>query len=305
MSFFLYNKVIILQSLEQQELQTGTLLSDRLNKFAEENQINFTSEVRNIHSLDKWNGVWEYINDIVTIEKSSPIIHIEMHGDKEYVGIDRGKNGVIPYKDLYDEIRKINIASKNNTFVSMAVCHGMYVSLKMESILDPMPFCGILSSEEELLDEELLDNYTIFYTKLLSGKRLEEAVRIMYEDGSNAEKLRIYTSENIFFDMYKDYLSTYDNDDKIKKRAIQAARDNGMSFDSKSEFDDYVLKFKKQILSTEDESYENARKSFFMFDKYPEIENRFDIPKTLKEFKAFAKNNNPTTINKTYITKNT
>ena len=289
MSNFSYNRIIILQSLKQKELQTGTILSERLNQLTKEKEINLTSEVLDVHSIDEWKNAWEYICNITKVGYS-PIIHIEMHGDEGYVGIDKGEKGIIPYKELYDKIRKINIASKNNTFVSMAVCHGMYVSLKMESILEPMPFCGILSSEEELLDEELLDNYTIFYTKLLSGKRLEEAVRIMYEDGSNAEKLRIYTSEYIFCDMYKDYLSTYDNDDKIKNRAIQAARDNGMSFDSKSEFDDYVLKFKKQILSTEDESYENARKIFFMFNKYPEIEERFDIPKTLKGFKELAKN---------------
>lgn len=289
MSNFSYNKIIILQSLKQKELQTGTILSERLNQLTKEKGINLTSEVLDVHSIDEWKNAWEYICRITKVGYS-PIIHIEMHGDEGNVGIDKGEKGIIPYKELYGKIREINIASRNNTFVSMAVCHGMYVSLKMESILEPMPFCGILSSEEELLNEELLDNYTIFYTKLLSGKRLEEAVRIMYEDGSNAEKLRLYTSEYIFFDMYKDYLSTFDTEDKIRERALQAAKENHIEFASELEFDEFAFKFKNRLLATENIEYENARKIFFMFDKYPEIEERFDIPKTLKGFKELAKN---------------
>ena len=44
-------------------------------------------------------------------------------------------------------------------------------------------------------------------------------------------------------------------------------------------------------MKEEDEKhYQLYVSTFFMFDLYPEIEDRFQVPKTLAEFKEMAKN---------------
>lgn len=285
MSTFSYNKIIILQSLPKEEKQTGSCLAERLNTFAKDNGISFTAEVIEIHSLDDWKKAWYYIHDIVTKKGDSPIIHLEMHGCKEGIGIDKGTHGFIPYENLYATIQEVNIFSHNNIFFSMAVCEGMNMILSMNSVFKPMPFFGILASESVLFDDELLDNYTEFYTYLLKENSINEAEKMLYEKGEEAKKLKILTPEQIFANMYANYLSTYDTKEKCRKRAMQAAKECNKTFSSYKDNEVFIRKFINNLFATEDEHYKDTKKKFFMFDIYPEIEKRFDIPKTIDDFR--------------------
>ncbi len=48
-----------------------------------------------------------------------------MHGNETHVGINVGENGLLPLPDLFHKIQTANELTKNNIFVSMAVCKGL------------------------------------------------------------------------------------------------------------------------------------------------------------------------------------
>ena len=52
----------------------------------------------------------------------------------------------------------------------------------------------------------------------------------------------------------------------------------------------FVETVRKLVKEEDEKHYQLYVSTFFMFDLYPEIEDRFQVPKTLAEFKEMAKN---------------
>ena len=61
MSYFLYNKLYILQSLADSDQKTGEELEERINTFARNNGINFQAVLFDLHSKQDWEFAWNGI----------------------------------------------------------------------------------------------------------------------------------------------------------------------------------------------------------------------------------------------------
>jgi len=157
MSQFNFNKLFILQSLKGDNLQTGTELKNRLDAWNNVRGVVFQVEVFEVHSMQEWNIFWNSVYTSIETCGNIPIIHLEMHGNQQELGIDKGANGRIPLPDVFRCVQKANILSHNNVFLSLAVCMGLNV-IRSLSAYGAMPFCGVLGSESTLGNQELLEN---------------------------------------------------------------------------------------------------------------------------------------------------
>ena len=287
MSTFGFNKIFILESLLPNELQTGTELERRINAWAPLQGINCQVVTFPVHSMLEWEAAWNGIYTSITQMGNNPIIHLEMHGNKTHVGIDKGRNGTISLIDVFKKVQKANILSHNNTFLSLAVCEGLNV-IRSLGVYEPMPFCGVMGSEETLGNQELLENYTIFYKAFLKTLNLDAADATMKAAGIDASKYKIVKPELVFMNAYLGYLESYNNDIKIVERAKHLAELGGMNFSSKEVENRWIRDCRCSLLMTENEEYQKAINQFFMFDKYPEIRERFQIKPTIYEFREYA-----------------
>ncbi len=287
MSYFNFNKIFILESLLPNELQTGTELEKRINAWVTLQGINCQVVTFPVHSMQEWESAWNGIYTSITKMGNNPIIHLEMHGNKTHVGIDRGQNGIISLVDVFKKVQKANELSHNNTFLSLAVCKGLNV-IRSLSVYDPMPFCGVMGSEETLDNQELLENYTIFYKSFLKSLNLDAADAAMKAAGIDADKYRLVKPEQVFMDAYLGYLETYNSDEKIIERAKYIAKIGGVVFSCKEEENRWIRDCRCDMLLTENREYQKAVSLFFMFDKYPEIRERFQIKTTIYEFREYA-----------------
>lgn len=287
MSTFSFNKIFILESLPVSELQTGTELEKRINDWAPGQGINCQAVTFQVHSMQEWEFAWNGI--YTSIEKMGiiPIIHLEMHGNTTSIGIDGGRNGIISLKDVFQKAQHANVLSQNNVFLSLAVCMGLNVIRRLK-VYEPMPFCGVLGSLDSLDNNELLDNYTIFYKAFLTTLNLDKAKQIMEESGVDATKYELYKPEQIFMNAYLGYLESYKTDEQIVNKAIDASQGVGIVFDNDEFQERFVRDYRVSLLLTEGQEYKKAVDTFFMFDLYPAINSRFVVPQTIQSFKQLA-----------------
>ena len=287
MSKFYFNKLFIIESLTNNDRKTGEELEARMNTWAAKNNVPVQAVLFKVNTMDEWEAVWNGIYTSIKDCANIPIIHLVLHGNETHIGIKQGKEGLIPLPELFEKIRKANELSRNNIFLSMAVCKGLNV-IRTLSISHHMPFCGILASEKELYNGEALENYTIFYQELFKTLSLDSAEKALRTNGKNQEMYKLSKPEEIFMNAIAGYLETQSKADKIEARAKSLASMGGFNFSSQDDYKEFISTVGQLVKEEDEKFYPRFMKTFFMFDLYPEIAERFDVPKTLKDFKDWA-----------------
>lgn len=283
MSHFLFNKLYILQSLAEKDQKTGKELEKRINAFSSQNNINFQAVAFDLHSMDDWERTWNGIYTSISQLNIIPIIHLVMHGNESKIGIEKGLKGIIDLSELFEKTRKANILSHNNIMLTMAVCKGLNV-IKYITLGKPMPFCSILASQESLCNPVSLENFTIYYQTLLKTGNIDMAFDCLQKQGGEPDKYRQVKSEQLFANVMQMYLENKCNDKAIEERTEEIARMGGIDI-SNPDGKRALVETVKALLPEENaKGYEGYANSFFMFDQYPAIRDRFDIPNTLAEF---------------------
>lgn len=289
MSKFIFNKLFIIQSLVDSDRKTGTELENIINTWATNNNVPIQAVLFNVETKEEWEATWNGIYTSIRDCANIPIIHLVMHGNENYVGIKKGSGGFVPLSELFDKVRKANELSRNNIFLSMAVCKGLNV-IRSLSVSKHMPFCGLLASENPLSNDESLANYALFYKSFFTKLNIDEAKAELLANGIHPELYNLSKPEEIFMNAMCGYLESQSKDDKIEERAMTIANMESIDIRDEQEWKGFVETVRKLVKVEDEKHYKLYVSTFFMFDLYPEIEDRFQIPKTLAEFKEMAKN---------------
>lgn len=289
MSKIFFNKLFIIQSLADSDRKTGTELENKINVWAKVNQTPIQAVLFNVETKEEWEATWNGIYTSIRDCANIPIIHLVMHGNENYVGIKKGYGGLVPLSELFDKVRKANELSRNNIFLSMAVCKGLNV-IRSLSVSEHMPFCGLLASEDTLSNDESLKNYELFYMSFFTKRNIDEAKAELLATGIHPELYKLSKPEEIFMNAMCGYLESQSKDDKIEERAKTIANMGKIDIRDEQEWKDFVERVRKLVKEEDEKHYQLYVQTFFMFNLYPEIEDRFQVPKTLAEFKEIAKN---------------
>lgn len=289
MSKFFFNKLFIIQSLEDSDRKTGTELENILNTWATKNNVPIQAVLFDVETKEEWEATWNGIYTSIRDCANIPIIHLVMHGNESYVGIKKGYRGLIPLSELFDKVRKANELSRNNIFLSMAVCKGLNV-IRSLSVSKHMPFCGLLASENPLSNDESLANYALFYKSFFTKLNIDKAKAELKANGIHPELYKLSKPEEIFMNAMCGYLESQSKDDKIEERARTIANMGNIDIRDEQEWKDFVETVRTLVKEEDEKHYQLYVNTFFLFDLYPEIEDRFQVPKTLAEFKELAKN---------------
>ena len=289
MSNYYYNKLYVLQSLTNNDQKTGEELTNRINAFSRSNKINFQAVLYDIHSNEEWENTWNGIYRSISQLNIIPIIHLVMHGNESYVGIEQGNKGLIGLTELFEKTRKANVLSHNNIMLTMAVCEGLNV-IKDITLEQPMPFCNILASQESLCNSVSLENFTIFYETLLKNGSIDTAFECLQKQGAGEmDKYHLMKSEQLFVNVMQMYLYNKCNDQAIEERAKEIAAMGNIDISEPDVKDSFIETIKKLLPKENAKVYETYVNKFFMFDQFPAIRDRFSIPKTFDDFLAWSK----------------
>lgn len=195
-SVFQFNTIYVIESLSDDEKQTGEMLyNDIIKRSSERTGLHHTKLLK-LDNKDSFIKAFEIIKDY-SIKGFHPFIHFEIHGSKEKNGLVLRSEEIVLWKELADLTRQINIVTKNNLVISLATCYGAYF-LNEIKILEPAPFCGCVSTTGKLYEDEIINRFTVFFETIYDNMNFDLAVeKLNTTDGLNY-KFKFLTAEECF-----------------------------------------------------------------------------------------------------------
>ena len=110
-----------------------------------------------------------------------PILHFEGHGHPEKGLFIAGSNEYLSWAKLQDWIAQINHATRNNTAVVVAACHGFRLSDGLQ-FNNPCPFNFLVAPNEEMSAGSFEDTMSNFYKEVAGTGDLATALAQLPKD---------------------------------------------------------------------------------------------------------------------------
>lgn len=161
------NKIVVIQSLESREPQTGELVRDEIAHKLEEHQSNLSVEFVACESCKEFLDILKRLTSEATVEKSIPLIHVECHGDSVQ-GLEFANASTLSWTDLADALKKLNIATRFNLVAVFSACFGGHFLGQMGSALEPAPCWCMVAPTDTVDPGEILAAFRSFYSALIN-----------------------------------------------------------------------------------------------------------------------------------------
>lgn len=280
-----FNRIYVIESLPEGEEKTGTQLNDDLLRWQQYRYKGFKSVLLEPKDILEWTESMEIILDDTVNKGVFPIIHFEIHGSTNKDGLVLASGELVSWESMRAILTKINIASRMNLFVSLAVCHGAY--LLMQYQLDQRAFCsGLLGSFEKIMISDLKIRFTEFYQELFTSFDMNKAYQRLLNSNPGVKiDYKCISAIEIFYRIYRNYIITQVNDpERLKQRALDAAHTNGLIFKTRQQERSFQYDFANQIHKTKNQYYVEHSTKFLMTDLFPEKKKDFNIPADLDTF---------------------
>jgi hypothetical protein len=165
-STFAFTKIVIVQSLEADERQTGEQLRAALAALNGELGQNVPIELRTCESAVGFRA----IVDELTEEASGgqiPLLHVECHGD-EHAGLIFENASELSWEGLAAMLTRLNDACQYNLFAVFAACFGAHF-LGQVNAFTTSPCCAIVAPTETVYPDEIEAAFKQFYRNLFDG----------------------------------------------------------------------------------------------------------------------------------------
>lgn len=282
-----FNCIYVIESLPEGEEKTGTQLNDDLLRWQQYRYKGFKSILLEPKGMLDWTKSMEDILDDTVNKGVLPIIHFEIHGSTNKDGLVLASGELVPWESVRAILTEINIASRMNLFVSLAVCHGAYLLTQYQ--LDQRAFCsGLLGSFEKIKISDLKIRFTEFYQELFTTFDMNKAYQRLLNSNPSVEiDYKCISALEIFYRIYRNYIITQVNDPKrVKQRALDAAKADGLILETRQQKRSFQRDFAKQLHRTKNQYYVEHSTKFLMIDLFPEKKKDFNIPADLDTFMA-------------------
>lgn len=209
-----FNSIEIIESLPECEKQTGTeLFCDIVTRLCDKHGYG-----KNLHrpsSKKEFLDVFNSVSDKVHKSGLMPILHFEIHGSREGFELKNGEK--IVWQDIQDYCRLINIKTKNQLLITLATCWGSGI-INMIDISKPAPYWGYIGPKEEILNGSLMEDFSEFYSSLLSEHNLNKAIE-SFKYNNRRDKYVYLHCKGIFEYLIENELKgkSLDKDEKFKR----------------------------------------------------------------------------------------
>jgi hypothetical protein len=149
-----------------------------------------------------------------------PLIHIDMHGHPER-GLHIAESGEeVPWNDLLEIFREININMNNSLCVVSMACFGFHMLAQGELTLSkPTPCLALMASENEVASGLIEERTVSFYDDLLRRQDSSGTCEAIWGD-----VFRVWRAEKFMFETLLNYILRFS-----KGRGLRERRDRILS----------------------------------------------------------------------------
>lgn len=263
---FEFNTIYVLESLEDDEAQTGEILYHDLLKRKAEQIDPLDSRLRKLVTRQDFFAAFEEIKK-ASADGNYPYVHIEMHGSENGLKLKSGER--VTWQEVAHRCQELNIIIKNNLILSLATCFGAYV-FKAIVPTEPAPFWGFVGSWEEIYPDDIMVSFYAFFECLLSGEisNIDFVSCIEALNNSNPGltfRYRFYNCEIIFDKASNDYMQSL-NSEFVEKGITNLVGDrlNDLSISMKYTIDEVRQMVEQEVEERKKRAIESMRKRFLI-----------------------------------------
>lgn len=301
MKNFRFNKIWVIESLEEDEEKTGTKLYDDCISRIPYRHPSLKSDIKWLSSKTDWDGLMD------SIEREAetgiiPLLHIEIHGEENGGGLVLNSGELISVEELCASFRRINKACGSNLFVTLAVCKGLWLMQGM-TLDQPMPFCGAIGSFFDLNPYDIRLSYAEFYDRFADTFNIADAyTALVNANNYQGREYRYYSADEVFCNAYQGYLDNNCSAVAVAQRAVDTANEflKKLSLEERANFivdfmrlekslaerTEFIVDFMRLEDTKREEHFQDAATDYFMLNSFPENRDRFEVP---EDFEALKK----------------
>ena len=286
MKNFRFNKIIVLESLKDNERHTGKELYDDLISRMPYIHTKLKVEYYDIDTLAQWDVVMDDILGDCLQNHNIPIIHFEIHGESNGKGLVIKNHELATLEHVGAQLRNINIATGCNLFITLGVCKGLYLLFNM-IMNEPMPFIGAVGSFSNLKNDDIYIRFYDFYDTLFSSMDIGKAfTALQHANPDMPAEYRYIPADELFYKNYHLYLKEQCTKVALGRRAKESIGE----LKKQKPMNRRERRMKeKEFIAMEKKSREKYFREhsskFFMLSEYPDNKDRFNVPSTFKELK--------------------
>jgi hypothetical protein len=144
-----------------------------------------------------------------------PMIHFDTHGDQEEGLIVAGSEECIPWEELGDCLRKVNIATGNNLCVISAACFGFRLA-KWNTVLKPAMFYLLIGAPEKIYFDFTERKLFGFYKDVFDNSEIVEA-----HERHLSIQTKLFHCEQVFVRGIAEYFSEHCMGSSARRRIEQ------------------------------------------------------------------------------------
>ncbi len=267
MSYFQFNKIIVIESLEDKDRKTGREVFDDLEftKLLCSNRLE--SEFRLISNKSDLMLCIDELIENVEFNGVFPILQIDAHGNTD--GVKFSENSYIGWRELLEQLSKLNLLMKGNLLVVLASCYGAHI-IRHVSTISRAPFWGVIAPYEKTHPENVYSGLNRFYNAICLGNGSSEIVSTLNTNRSSSD-LKLFTAELLFVKATEVGVSQF----QARKSLDQQIKSTMDKLSSQGEAIEITAsQLKMDFISEQMKKFEDDLKKFLMVDLFPENENK-------------------------------
>lgn len=155
------------------------------------------------------------------------LLHFDIHGDKNKKGFVLESNELIPWSEVINHLRTLNLMLKNKLYLTMTTCFGRYLYLGVDFKLKS-PYSCYISSSDSVGEIDAYENYGILFNRLFDTSNLIDAYNEM--DNANNRIFYYKDSETTFENAFRSLYEKLTNDNSpLKKKSLDEAIKNTLA----------------------------------------------------------------------------
>ena len=171
-SGFSCNTVIWFTSLPEDEQGPSRRMVEDMEALSEEVGVGF--QRLHVNSASKLVELLEELTQHAGERQMRPLLHFDMHGNKEQGLFISGLNEYFSWDELARHLRQLNAATGNNLCAVGAACFGLRAIMPVK-LDQPTPFFLLLAPEQEVTVGFLEGNVLPFYRELFRSGSIDRA----------------------------------------------------------------------------------------------------------------------------------
>jgi hypothetical protein len=197
-----------------------------------------------------------------------------MHGDKD--GLQVRSDELIDWPEFAPKLVELNVASKNNTVVTLEVCQAAFMATLLKPV-DRCPIWGLVGSRDSVYDPP--EAFITFYEELISNGDLNVALAKLNEEYSqrthDPARYEVIAAQDLLNSHIAKWRVNNEEKEKIKARARLARKWRQERLGGGFSRPETHSQMEERIQRVIQNALLKLRNNYLMLDLYPDQAKRF------------------------------